>query len=323
MGQAIFNQFPKARARYKLIVRDKTRVFRPTFADELREQVGWMDELRMTPKERNGLGQKAPYLKGTYLDALMGFRFDSRDTEIRVEGDQVSAVIENDWYKGTLREVKYMATISELFFKRSEPENGYRRNIASKGARMQEAGVSWIDFGTRRRFSYGVQDDVNAIMQAYTPNFRGTSNPHFALKYNLPVSGTYAHEPVMAMQAHSGMRQCNLAWMDAWVREYRGNLGIALSDTVTTPAFLKDFDSYYAKLFDGVRLDSGNPFVMGDIVVEHYEKLGIDPKSKVLVFSDSLDTDKAIALAQHFAGSHQRSPAASGHTSRTTSGTRR
>lgn len=139
-------------------------------------------------------------------------------------------------------------------------------------------------------------------MKDYAPYFRGTSNPFLAQKYHLKPFGTYAHEIVMAMQAIYGPLTCNEKAMHHWVREFQGNLGIALTDTLTTGFFLRSFGAFYAKLFDGVRLDSGNLQELGDLLIRHYESLHIDPASKLLVFSGDLTASSAIEIANHFHG---------------------
>src|SRR5690606_3733548 len=146
-----------------------------------------------------------------------------------------------------------------------------------------------------------VQDAVVEIMKEY-PGFRGTSNPYLARKHGVKAVGTYAHQLPMAMQALYGPKSADRMAMQHWTETYRGNLGIALSDTLTTTAFLNAFDSYYANLFTGVRHDSGDPIAFGERMIAHYEALGIDPTTKVIVFSDSLDVDTAIRIHKHFAG---------------------
>jgi nicotinate phosphoribosyltransferase len=145
-----------------------------------------------------------------------------------------------------------------------------------------------------------VQDKLNSVMQHFHSGFKGTSNPYFAMKYKLNPIGTYAHEAVMAMQVMYGAKDSNLAWMEYWCKEYDGYMRIALTDTLTTDIFLRDFDYKTANEFAGVRQDSGDPFEFGEKLIQHYEKLGIDPKTKKIVFSDSLDADKAVALHERF-----------------------
>jgi nicotinate phosphoribosyltransferase len=164
---------------------------------------------------------------------------------------------------------------------------------------MSEAGVKWVDFGTRRRFSQDMHDNVNAVMKT-SPGFVGTSNPMLAMRHGLPAIGTYAHESIMGMQGKYGYKDANKMWMQHWLDEYGGKLGIALTDTLTTQQFLQVFDANLANRFDGVRHDSGDPFAFAEKIIKHYQELGINPKTKKIVFSDSLDPDLTIRLHQRF-----------------------
>ena len=152
--------------------------------------------------------------------------------------------------------------------------------------------------GAGKSFTSGTGTHVHPT----TGVFRGTSNPYLGMRHDLTSNGTTAHELTMAFQALYGLEMCNQKTMDHWIEEYRGSLGIALTDTVTTPVFLRSFDRYYAKLYDGCRQDSGDPKKIGDMIIAHYKSLDIDPMSKILVLSDALTTDKAINLHNYFLG---------------------
>jgi nicotinate phosphoribosyltransferase len=171
--------------------------------------------------------------------------------------------------------------------------------IRRKADALYQAKVNWIDFGTRRRYSTYVHNRVVEIMKEYTPYFRGTSNVFLAMKHGVNAAGTYAHQWEQLMQAIYGPRMAAKMAMQHWVDRYRGNLGTALSDTLTTEYFLRVFDSYYANLFTGVRQDSGDPFAFADRIIQHYKNLGIDPLTKIIIFSDSLNAEKAIKLAEY------------------------
>ncbi|CAA9415650.1 MAG: Nicotinate phosphoribosyltransferase [uncultured Phycisphaerae bacterium] len=298
MGQ-VTHDFAEAVVRYRFINRDR-RPFPPGFADELRAHVDAMADLRLTPQEYDWVRRCAPWFKLGYLQWLRGFRFDPTQVRIGQQGDDLRLEVEGPWIETIYWEVPLMAMISELYFKSAPPDADWEQRLKEKADRLANAGVSWIDFGTRRRFSRAVQDRVNEVCKPYGPRFRGTSNPYFAMRHGLTPQGTFAHELPMALQAKVGVRACNRAALDAWVNQYRGDLGIALTDTVTTDVFLRDFDAYYAKLFDGVRIDSGDPAEVGERFVAHYQRLRIDPASKILVFSDALNTDRAIALHKQF-----------------------
>jgi nicotinate phosphoribosyltransferase len=300
MGQ-VTHDFTEAVVRYRFINRDK-REFRPGFADELRAHVDAMVDLKLSTEEFEWFRSCAPWLRLGYLQWLRQFRYDPGQVRIEQHGPDLLVTVEGPWFEAIYWEVPLLALISELHFKDATPAPDWEARLKSKAARLSSAGVSWIDFGTRRRFNLAVQDRVCAVGKQFAPHFRGTSNPYLAMRHGLAPQGTFAHELPMALQAKVGVRSCNRAAMDVWVRHYRGDLGIALTDTVTTNVFLRDFDKYYAKLFDGVRLDSGDPVEVGEAFLAHYERLKIDATSKVLVFSDSLNTDKAIALHERFKG---------------------
>jgi nicotinate phosphoribosyltransferase len=297
----VAHDFPGAAVRYRFINRDQ-RAFRAGFADELRQHVDAMADLRLTDAEYDWLRRFAPWLKPEYVDRLRQFRFDPSQVRIEQDDSRLSIEVEGPWTETIYWEVPLLALVSELHFKAERPDPAWEDRLRAKADRFAAAGVSDIDFGTRRRFGFAVQDRVCEILKAYAPLFRGTSNCHFAMKHGIAPQGTFAHELPMALQAKVGVRDCNRAALDLWVAHYRGDLGIGLTDTVTTDVFLRDFDSYYAKLFDGVRLDSGDPAEVGERFIAHYERLKIDTRCKVLVFSDALNTDKAIALHERFKG---------------------
>lgn len=301
MGQVIFNQFPNAIVEYEFINRGGTK-FPTGFAPALSDQIHMMQELRACPEEFDYYGKRSPYLKPTYLEWLAGYRFNPNEVAIDQFGGDLRLKIAARWYRGVHWEVSLMGLISELYFKMTDqpPLGDWIGKMVAKRDALVEAGCHWADFGTRRRHSYEVQNALVATMKG-SPGFGGTSNPHLAYVHDLTPIGTYAHEAIMAMQAGYGHLNCNRMWMDAWVREYQGNLGIALPDTVTSDYFFNhQFDMFYSKLFDGVRQDSGDPCVFAEKVIAHYKSLGIDPKSKRLVFSDGLDPDKLIDLQKHF-----------------------
>lgn len=165
---------------------------------------------------------------------------------------------------------------------------------------------SFADFGTRRAFMSDWHEWVINETIKHLPStvFVGTSNVYYAMKYGIKAIGTFGHEYIQAFQ---GLGVCQLkdsqkVAFQRWADEYRGSLGICLSDTLGLNKFLKDFDLYFAKLFDGCRHDSGDPFTFTDKIIAHYEKLGIDPTTKTIVFSDGLDFDLAIELAEYCRG---------------------
>jgi len=302
MGQVVFHNYPHAHVVYKFINRGKT-VFPPDFDVELREQIQHLSGLKLKPKEINFL-KRYPYIQKDYLDFLESYRYDPKQVSIFQSPDgQLDVTVNGPWAETIFWEIPLMALISELYYKMmgKNADNSCEELMRMKAERLSTSGVKWIDFGTRRRFGYNTQNAVNRVMSQY-PGYGGTSNPHMAMQHGIEPVGTYAHESIMGMQGKHGFQNANKAWMHHWLDEYGGQLGVALTDTLTTPAFLKDFDYDLASRFMGVRHDSGDPYKFGEMMIQHYKKLGIDPRKKTIVFSDKLDTDSAIELHRHFEG---------------------
>lgn len=312
MGQVVFHQFPGVQAVYCYTNRARDVSCRAGLAAEVRKQVDLMADLRLSDAMLAFFRERCPWLKLNYLQWLSQYRFKPEQVAVSQGKGGLQVEVRGPWFETIYWEVPLLSIISELVhcggaatgerLPRVVKAADWEERITTKAALMAAAGVSWVDFGTRRRFDFETQDAVCRRMKAFAPYFRGTSNPYLAMRHGLNAFGTYAHELVMAMEALYGFPCCNEMAMKHWVSEYRGDLGIALTDTLTTEVFLRCFDKFYAKLFDGVRVDSGDPFAIAEQVIAHYRKLGVDPLSKQIVFSDNLDTGKAIALARHFNG---------------------
>jgi nicotinate phosphoribosyltransferase len=209
-----------------------------------------------------------------------------------------------------------LSIVNELYFRRLAREAllaEARRRLHSKIGLLEQFGrepgraklhpFEFFDFGTRRRFSRTWHREVATTLAERVPKFfKGTSNVYLAWKLGITAMGTMAHEYLQTLQAVGvQLRNFQKAALETWVQEYRGDLGIALTDVVGMNAFLKDFDLYFAKLFDGLRHDSGDPIDWGEKAVAHYQRLRLDPRTKRLVFSDGLDVPTALDLYAHFA----------------------
>ncbi len=306
MQNAVVKIFPRAIARYRFINRDKTP-FPDGFAQELRKQVQAMSGLKLTADEKKFLHEKCYYLDPTYLDFLSGYRFDPGEIGIVQNKGELEVSIEGYWYRTILWEVPLMAMISELYFKltgqKGDSEQEITERARHKAVKFNNLNVKIADFGTRRRFSYENHDRViRAFMNYGKLCFTGTSNVHFAQKYNLTPIGTHAHEWFMFHAAKYGFKMANKLALENWVRVYRGDLGIALSDTFTSDVFFRSFDTKFAKLFDGVRQDSGDPIEFAKKTIAHYESLRIDPKSKTIIFSDGLTPEAVEKIAAYARG---------------------
>jgi len=308
MQQAIIKLYPNIKVRYTFINRDKT-IFPDGFAEELRKEVHKMENLMLLKDEKEWLLKNCHFLSPAYLDFLEGYRYDSSDIGIiQINGDlQIS--IEGYWYKTVLWETTLMALISELYFKitnqKAISKEKRIENNNRKANLFKLNGISYADFGTRRRYSYDVHDELVHNFSEFSlnkENFLGTSNVHFAHKYNIKAIGTHAHEWFSFHAAAFGYKMANKLALESWINVYNGDLGIALSDTFTSDVFFRDFDKKLSRTFDGLRQDSGDPIEFTIKAIKHYEKMGIDPKSKTIIFSDNLNVDTVLSIRNYCRG---------------------
>lgn len=301
--QAVIQLFPRHYVKYKFINRGNTK-FPDGFDVLLRQELKKMEHLSLLQNEALFLTLNCEFLTPTYIDFLRGYRYDSTEVGVTQHDGDLDITISGYWYKTILWEVPLMALISELYFKMTGEDIDDRsireKNNHNKGKKFYQYSMKVADFGTRRRYSYDNQfevvKDLQSVFDNGNPFLIGTSNIHIAMKLGLKPIGTHAHEWVSAIAALMGYNYANKNMMDAWISVYQGDLGIALTDTFGLKSFLNDFDKKFAKLFDGVRHDSGDPFDFSNKIVAHYKSLGIDPMSKTIVFSDGLDVEKSIEL---------------------------
>lgn len=306
MQQAVHALYPRAEVRYEFINRGDAS-FPDNFAQHLQHHVEKMADLRLSQDEFHYLESTCYFLTPVYLDFLSHYRFSPENVRIEQIAGNLCVSIHGPWYQTILWEVPLLALISELFYA-SVPQETLSReqcrlqNI-EKGEMLKEAAVDFAEFGTRRRFSAANQENVIAdIFSIENNTMIGTSNVFWARKYGIKPIGTHAHEWFMFHAAEHGYKRANMAAIDAWSSVFHGHLGIALTDTYTTDHFLQSFDAIKARLFDGVRQDSGDPYVFVDKLVAHYEKLRINPMTKTIVFSDNLDAKRAISIKQYCQG---------------------
>ncbi len=280
------------------------------YADSIREQVDAMQHLTLQDDEYHWLSG-LPFFKADYLTWLRDFRYKPEQVTVTNDNGKLNIRLAGPWREVIMWEVPLLAVISELAHRYRSPETGVEQAVASLENKLVEfshltegldmSRFRLMDFGTRRRFSREVQQAIVKRLQQ-EPWFVGTSNYDLARRLDLTPMGTQAHEWFQAHQQISpDLANSQRAALAAWLDEYPNQLGIALTDCITMDAFLRDFGPEFAERYQGLRHDSGDPVEWGEKAIAHYEKLGIDPMTKVLVFSDNLDLAKAVDLYRHFA----------------------
>ncbi|BFU33453.1 nicotinate phosphoribosyltransferase [Enterobacter asburiae] len=279
------------------------------YADAIREQVDAMQHLTLQDEEYQWLSG-LPFFKADYLNWLRDFRYKPEQVTVLNDNGKLDIRLEGPWREVIMWEVPLLAVISELAHRYRSPEKGVEQAVAALENKLAAFSTltegldlsrfRLMDFGTRRRFSRDVQEAIVKRLQQ-EPWFVGTSNYDLARRLSLTPMGTQAHEWFQAHQQISpDLANSQRAALAAWLEEYPNQLGIALTDCITMDAFLRDFGPEFAERYQGLRHDSGDPVEWGEKAIAHYEKLGIDPMSKVLVFSDNLDLAKAVGLYRHF-----------------------
>lgn len=306
MQNAVIKHFPDAQAEYHFINRGN-HSFPAGFSDLLRKEIDHLPELHLRDDEFSFLKTNCPYLDPVYLDFLKGYRYDPSEVFLSQSGPELEVKIRGPWYRVILWEVVVMALICEIYYRESEEESWTMEKIIEKARKKIEhyrsKDLRIAEFGTRRRHSLAVHEAVVHTLKKYGgDSFNGTSNVHLAHKYKLKPIGTHAHEWFMFHAARFGFKMSNAMALEHWVDVYRGDLGIALSDTYTTEVFFESFDKKFSKLFDGVRHDSGDPIEFAKKTIAHYKRMKIDPLTKTIIFSDGLNPEKVDRITDFCRG---------------------
>ena len=313
MMQAVLHQHPNVDVEYQFIVRSKENLSH--LIPEIRVELEKLASQRIREDELRFLFNRRfrEYLTEDFEQFLGLFRFNLRYILVNEVDGQLNIRVRGPMLHCIMFEQPVLALVSELRNREKYPEvelEDVTRRLYQKFEWLEKnvskeelADFRVSDFSTRRRLSFKAQREVVDIMRRDFPGvFVGTSNAHLAYEFDLPLIGTMAHQWLMVHQQLSRLRESQNAALENWVREYRGRLGIALTDCISTDFFLKDFDLYFAKLYDGLRQDSGNPIVWADKVLARYAQLGIDPMTKDLMFSDALNFEKCIPILRHVRG---------------------
>lgn len=313
MWQAMLHRFPQTTAEYVFVCRNQPEFPLTELLDEVNAQLDHLCTLRFTEDELAWLAGLR-FIKPDFVDFLRLFQFQRRFIRAWADNGQLRIGTAGPQVHVMDFEIHVLAIVNELYFRRFDQDKALeigRRRLRAKIDLLRAVDVAparahpleIFDFGVRRRFSGAWQREVVTTLRDEVPEFfKGTSNALLARDLGLVPIGTMAHEYLQTFQALGvRLRDFQRAALEDWVQEYRGDLGIALTDVITMDAFLADFDLYFAKLFDGLRHDSGDPVAWGEKAIAHYERLRIDPHSKRLVFSDGLDVERALAIYDAFA----------------------
>ncbi|MFV0576177.1 MAG: nicotinate phosphoribosyltransferase [Vibrio sp.] len=315
MQQAIFHQYADVDVVAEFHCRSDEDL-RPYLA-QIQQQVDALCQLRFQPAELDYLAS-LPFFKADYIEYLKTFQFKAANVVVAEKNEQLAITITGKWLDVILWEVPLLAIVSEIRcrtrFPEATPEQALQQ-LRSKLAAMKNqyqgldlSQFSLIDFGTRRRFSKAVQRAIVEELVETLPQFGGTSNYYLAFEKGLNPVGTQAHEWFQAHQQLTGeLADSQQLALRSWLKEYPDSLGIALTDCINMDAFLRDFSPEFTQAFVGLRHDSGDPIAWGEKAIAHYQANGIDPKTKLLVFSDGLSLTKAIDIYQHFNGRIQTS----------------
>jgi len=300
---AIWKKFPDAEVIYAFINRGKTQ-FPEGFAEALQIEVTLMQNLTLSRRVEAFIREKCFYFEPAFIDMLKEYRFNPGEVTIKQDRESLNIEVKGSWLRTVLWEVPLLSIISELYYRMTNqmPDN-FEMTASAKSRAFKAIDAHISEFGTRRRFSFDVQDRILEILKEQMGVcLDGTSNVYLAMKHNLLPVGTHPHEWFMYHGAHFGYPMANAASLKNWVDVYHGNLGIALTDTYTADNFFKNFDVAFSNLFRGLRCDSGDPLEFTDKVLNHYSSLGIDPKSKTVVYSDALDLEKVEEIKKYVNG---------------------
>ncbi|HJC92856.1 MAG TPA: nicotinate phosphoribosyltransferase [Candidatus Phocaeicola excrementigallinarum] len=302
---AYIKLFPYALGTFSFKDRDETR-YTAGFLEALKNELQSLSLVSLTEAELEYMYGHCRFLPKVYWEWLSSFRFDPKKIEVFLDDEQHLHIEVTDFlYKVTLYEVPLLAIVSEIknqFMNRIPVDEDWMGRLVAKVNISNDNELPFSEFGTRRRFSFDVQDKVVAYLKQHARYCTGTSNCYLAMKYGMLPMGTHPHEWFMFHGAQFGYKHANYMALENWVNVYDGDLGTALSDTYTSDAFLSNFSRKQAKLFDGVRCDSGNEYEFIDRLIERYKELGIDPTVKTIIFSNALDFEKALRIFNYCKG---------------------
>lgn len=306
MSNAYYQLYPEAEGTFTFSDRNN-EVYDESFIKDLREEIKKLGDLRLTDAEYEYV-KSIRFLNSNYVEWLKGFRFDpSKVTCYLDEGGHLKCYAADKTYCSTLYEVPVLATVSELRnrYLKADIDNipAILEILKKKLEFANENQLYFSEFGTRRRASYASHDAIVKTIAELCPKYCvGTSNVYLAMKYGLKPSGTCAHEWIMFHAGIGGFKTANFSALEDWIKVYQGDLGISLIDTYTTKSYLHTLTLKQAKLLDGFRQDSGDEYVIGNMIIEKLNEMRINPLTKTIVFSNALNFPKYLNIRNYFKG---------------------
>lgn len=302
MGYAYMRLYPLAEGTFRFTDR-AGEVYSKEEVDEIRREICALNSLKLSDEEFKWCVKNIPYIPESYWEWLKQFRYDHNKVIVEHDKDgKLHIEVTDKMYRVTMYEVPILKIVSSIRNRRYKCiMKDVEKVIYNKAKFALENDLKFADFGTRRCFNHDVHDKVLEVLFTVCPaNCTGTSNVYFAKKYGVKPIGTMAHEWIMFHAGCFGFQRANYLSLEDWVEVFDGNLGIALIDTYTTESFLRTLTLKQAKLFDGMRQDSGDEYVIGNMIIDRYEELGIDPTTKTIVFSNALNFKKWLKIARYF-----------------------
>lgn len=304
MGYYYQNIYPNSIGTFTFKDRNNT-TYTDTFVHLLKEEFKNLSKLFLQKREFDWAVKTIPYIPQCYWEWLQGFRFDPNRIKVWIDDESCLHIEVTDlMYRVTMYEIPILAIVSELTHEGTF-EGTVDNVISSLDEKIQIAkdhNLFFAEFGMRRRYSSYIEDLIVRHLSEKCSTFVGTSTVSLAMKYNVKPIGTMAHELFMATAALTSPKEANYIVMENWSKVYDGDLGTVLTDTYTVDTFLRAFSMKLAKLYDGVRHDSGDPIEFGEKIIAKYQSYGIDPMSKCIVFSDALDFPRAAEIKEYFKG---------------------
>lgn len=302
---AYMKLFPHAIGTFEFFDRDNTE-YTEEFVQQLRMEIVYFCSLHLTQEEQDYMTTHCRFIPPMYWEWLSGIKLSSGKVSIWLDEDKHLHITAKDYlYRVTLYEVPILAIVSELrnrMLNNTINMTDVLIRLEPKIVLSNQNQVHFSEFGTRRRYSYNVQEAIVKSLKDSATYCTGTSNCYLAMKYDMPMMGTHPHEWFMFHGAMYGYKQANYIALEDWVKVYDGDLGIALSDTYTSAVFFKNLSRKQAKLFDGVRQDSGDEFKFVTSAIARYKELGIDPTTKTIIFSNALTFEKALEIREYCRG---------------------